>query len=80
MVALRTVTAEDEVRILYLGPKLEDYAMTVAELWFYRGDALRLDSRKQFYGVCVKPIEILRISSANKQKFQFWFEKQNDPD
>lgn len=23
---------------------------------------------------------MLRISSANKQKIQFWFEKQDDPD
>jgi hypothetical protein len=37
-------------------PNLEDYTMAVAEQWFYRGDALRLGNRKQFYGVCDKPI------------------------
>jgi hypothetical protein len=61
------------------GPKLEDCAMAVAGQRSYRDDALRLGNRKQFYGICVKPKELLRINSANKQKFQFWFEKQADP-
>jgi hypothetical protein len=56
MVALLTVTEEDEVQILYLGPLIEDCTMAVAEQWFYRGDALRLGNWKQFYGVCDKPI------------------------
>lgn len=42
-------------------PNLEDYTMAVAEQWFYRGDALRLGNRKQFYGVCDKPIYINRF-------------------
>lgn len=65
------VDQECQDRNLEPGPKLEDYAMAVAEQRFYRGDALRLGSRKQFYGVCVKPIEILRISSATNKNFHF---------
>lgn len=53
--------------------------MAVAGQRFYRGDALRLGSRKQFYGVCVKPIEILRIISATNKNFHFLVEKQVDP-
>lgn len=68
MVALLTVTEEDEVRILYLGPLLEDYAMAVAEQWFYRDDALRLGNRKQFCGVCVKPKEFTKDQFRKQAK------------
>lgn len=80
MVTRLAVDQECQDRNLEPGPNLEDYAMAAAEQWFYRDDALRLGSRKQFCGVCVKPIEILRIISATNKNFNFWFEKQVDPD
>jgi hypothetical protein len=48
------------VRIHQSVPILDDYAMAVTEQWFYRDDALRLDSQKQFFGVCVKPKEFTK--------------------
>jgi hypothetical protein len=53
--------------------------MTAAEQWFYRGDALRLGNRKQFYGVCVKPKEFTKDQVRNKSKLSIG-EKQDDPD
>jgi hypothetical protein len=45
--------------------------MAVAGQWSYRGDALRLGNRKQFYGVCVKPKKFQRVSSATNKNFHF---------
>lgn len=61
------------------GPNLEDCARAVAEQRFYRGDALRLGNRKQFYGVCVKPKEFTKDQFRNKSKLSIG-EKQDDPD
>ena len=70
---------KDKIQILAAGPIIEDYAMAVAGHQSYRDDALRLGNRKQFYGICVKPNRITKDQFRNQQKFQFWFEKQNDP-
>jgi hypothetical protein len=42
--------------------------MAVAELWFYRDDALRLGDQKQFYGVCVKPKEFTKDQFRKQAK------------
>ena len=53
--------------------------MAVAGQRSYRDDALRLGNRKQFYGVCVKPIRISKDQFRNKSKLSIG-EKQDDPD
>lgn len=54
--------------------------MAVAEQWlFYRGDALSLGNRKQFYGICDKPIRVSKDQFRNKSKLSIG-EKQDDPD
>ena len=70
---------KDKIQILAAGPTIEDCAMAVAGQCSYRGDALRLDNRKQFYGICVKPKEFTKDQFRNKSKFAIGV-KQNDPD
>ena len=69
---------ENLVQFQESGP-LEDCAMAVAEQLFYRGDALRLGNRKQFYGVLRQTAKNTKDQFRKQENFQFWFEKQNDP-